>query len=71
MQALLSFIVIVGLIIIALVMLQSKGTGLAIVPGQNDFGKFERRGAEKTVHTITITLVTIFIIACIAYYFFS
>lgn len=50
-------------------MLQSKGTGLSIVPGSNDFGKFERRGAEKTIHNVTIFLVVLFIILCIAYYF--
>lgn len=71
MQPLLIFIVIVGLLIIALVMLQSKGTGLAIVPGANDFGKFERRGPEKTIHMITIALVVIFILSCIGYYFYS
>lgn len=68
MQALIILITILSIIITLLVMLQSKGAGLSIVPGSNDFGKFERRGAEKTVHLITIILVVIFILACIAYY---
>lgn len=69
MQTLLISIVILSIIITLLVMLQSKGTGLSIVPGSNDFGKFERRGAEKTIHNVTIFLVVLFIILCIAYYF--
>ncbi len=68
MQALIILITILSIVITLLVMLQSKGTGFSIVPGSNDFGKFERRGAEKTVHLITIALVVIFILACIAYY---
>lgn len=68
MHALLISIVVLAIIITLLVMLQSKGAGLSIVPGSNDFGKFERRGAEKTVHMITIILVTLFILASIAYY---
>lgn len=49
-------------------MLQSKGTGISIIPGANDFGKFERRGAEKTIHILTIALVIAFIALCILYY---
>jgi preprotein translocase subunit SecG len=52
-------------------MLQSKGTGLSIVPGSNDFGKFERRGAEKTLHTITIGLVVLFVGLATVSYFIS
>lgn len=71
MNSVLIAIIVVGLILITLVMLQSKGTGLSIVPGSNDFGKFERRGPEKTLHIITISLVVIFIALCIGYYFFA
>ena len=63
MNPLLIAIIVVGLILITLVMLQSKGTGLSIVPGSNDFGKFERRGPEKTLHIITISLV-VFLLRC-------
>ena len=65
MNPLLIAIIVVGLILITLVMLQSKGTGLSIVPGSNDFGKFER------LHIITISLVVIFVALCIGYYFFA
>ena len=71
MNPLLIVIIAVGLILITLIMLQSKGTGLSIVPGSNDFGKFERRGPEKTLHIITISLVVIFVALCIGYYFFA
>lgn len=52
-------------------MLQSKGAGLSIMPGQNDFGKFERRGPEKTIYVLTIILIIIFIALCIGNYIFA
>lgn len=52
-------------------MLQSKWSGLSIIPNSNDFGKFERRGAEKVIHNITIVLVVLFIIVNIAQYIFA
>jgi protein translocase SecG subunit len=66
-----TLITILAVILIVVIMLQSKGTGLSIVPGSNDFGKFERRGAEKTLHTITIALVAIFVGLSIMSYFVS
>lgn len=63
-------IVALSVILIPLIMLQSKGSGLSIIPNSNDFGKFERRGAEKTLHIITIVLVALFTVACIAQYIF-
>lgn len=71
MQTLLTLIVIIAIVIIGIVMMQSKGTGLSIIPGSEDFGKFERRGAEKTIHNITIALVVLFVAGCIAHYFFA
>lgn len=68
---LITIIVILAVIIIPLVMLQSKGTGLSVIPNSNDFGKFERRGAEKTIYNITIVLVVLFIAFCIAQYLFA
>lgn len=44
-----------------LVVIQSKGTGLSLAPGSGDFGKFEKRGPEKTLHVITIVLAVAFI----------
>lgn len=71
MQTLLIIIMVLSAILTVLIMLQSKGTGLSIVPGSNDFGKFERRGPEKTLHIITIALVIAFVVACTLYYFFK
>lgn len=37
-------LLILSIFIIVVVMVQAKGSGLSIVPGTGDFGKFERRG---------------------------
>lgn len=62
------FIVALSVLLIILVMIQSKGTGLSIVNGSQDFGKFERRGGEKVLHQITIGLVALYTILAIAIY---
>lgn len=64
-------LLLLALIIIVVVMIQSKGTGLAIVPGTGDFGKFERRGPEKILHNITIAIVVVFIVGAMISYFIS
>ena len=56
-------------LVIVLVMIQAKGSGLSIVPNSNDFGKFERRGPEKILHNITIGVITAFIAASLFAYF--
>jgi protein translocase SecG subunit len=71
MQALNVILLILATIIIVLVTIQAKGTGLSIVPGSNDFGKFERRGPEKTLHQATILLVSVFVVISIYSYFVS
>jgi protein translocase SecG subunit len=52
-----------------LVLIQSKGTGLSLAPGQGDFGKFEKRGPEKTLHIITIVLSVVFVGLATALFF--
>lgn len=52
-------------------MLQAKGTGLSIVPGSSDFGKFERRGGELILHRITIGLISLFVIISMVSYFIA
>ena len=64
-------LLILALFIIIIVMIQSKGTGLSIVPGSGDFGKFERRGPEKILHNLTIGVIGIFILGCMISYFIS
>ena len=62
-QALLVLQIIVGLLIIVLVVLQSKGTGIGSTFG-GDMGFYgTKRGAEKMLFYITIALTTIFCIS--------
>lgn len=60
---------LLSVIVILLVMMQAKGSGLSIVPNSNDFGKFERRGPEKILHNITMGIIVMFIAATIIAYF--
>ncbi len=62
-------LVAVSIVVILIVMMQSKGNGLSIIPGSGDFGKFERRGPEKTLHTITIVSVILFVLLSLYMYF--
>jgi preprotein translocase subunit SecG len=52
-------------------MIQAKGTGLSIVPGSGDFGKFERRGGELVLHRITIGLILLFVVISMISYFIA
>ncbi|MDD2892014.1 MAG: preprotein translocase subunit SecG [Candidatus Gracilibacteria bacterium] len=63
--------IIVSILIIFLILVQAKGNGLSIAPGSNDFGKFEKRGAEKTLHIMTIVLGVIFVVNATIYFFLS
>lgn len=64
-------LVAVSIILALLVVVQAKGTGLSIAPGSGDFGKFERRGAEKTIHTITIVVAILFTLLATLLFFVS
>ncbi len=66
-----TFILILALVLIVMIMLQAKGSGLSIVPGSNDFGKFERRGPEKILHYTTIGMVALFILTAMISYFIA
>lgn len=69
MAILSTILFILSVFIILVVMIQAKGSGLSIVPGTGDFGKFERRGGELALHRITIGLITLFVLtAAIAYF---
>jgi protein translocase SecG subunit len=63
--------IVVSTLLVLLILVQSKGNGLSIAPGSNDFGKFEKRGAEKTLHIATIVLGTIFVVNATIYFFLS
>lgn len=71
MHAIQVILLILAVFIIIIITIQSKGTGLSIVPGSNDFGKFERRGPEKMLHQATILLVAVFVVISIYSYFVS
>ncbi len=60
---------VLAVCVILLVMIQAKGSGLSIVPNSNDFGKFERRGPEKILHTLTIGVISLFIAASMFAFF--
>lgn len=60
--------VILSLLLTLLIALQSKGSGLSIIPNGEDFGKFERRGAEKVIHQITIVLVIVWVFTALVQY---
>jgi protein translocase SecG subunit len=63
--------IVVSILLILLILIQAKGNGLSIAPGSNDFGKFEKRGAEKTLHIATIVLGMLFVINATIYFFLS
>lgn len=53
--------IILGLLLILLILLQSKGTGLGSTFG-GDMGFYgTKRGAEKMIFTLTIIVSTIFL----------
>lgn len=61
----------VSVLLSAIVVVQSKGTGLSLAPGNGDFGKFEKRGAEKTLHNATIVLAVLYTALAVAHFFLS
>lgn len=63
--------IVVSILLILIILVQAKGNGLSIAPGSNDFGKFEKRGAEKTLHIATIVLACIFVVNATIYFFLS
>lgn len=64
-------LIIVSVLLTAAVVVQSKGTGLSLAPGSGDFGKFEKRGAEKTLHAATIVLSVLFALLAVAHFFLA
>ena len=66
-----TLLVIVAVFLIIVIALQAKGSGLSIIPGSGDFGKFERRGGEKILHNITIVGVVLFVLLSVISYFIA
>ncbi len=64
-------LLIISILIIIAVAIQAKWSGLSIIPGSGDFGKFERRGPEKILHNATIVLIILFVSIAILEYFLA
>ena len=58
--------IIVSITLIAILLLQMKGEGLAGVFGGDSPVSHQRRGLEATLYNITIALVAIFLILSLA-----
>jgi len=57
--------IMVGIVLIAIVLLQVRGGGLGGIFGQADTTFRTRRGVEKTLFQFTIALVVIFVILAV------
>jgi len=57
--------IMVGIVLIAIVMLQVRGGGLGGIFGQADTTFRTRRGVEKTLFQFTIALVVLFVILAV------
>ena len=72
MEFLIILLVITSVLLTILVLLQPKQAGLTLgVTSSSDFAQFERRGAEKFLHTATIVISIIFVLEVLAYFFFA
>ena len=68
LKVLITIQIVTSVLLILIILVQAKGTGLSIAPGSADFGKFEKRGPEKTLHIATIVLGAIFVINATLYF---
>jgi protein translocase SecG subunit len=64
-EILLGIQIVVSVILIFLVMLQSKGSGLSRSVGFINTNSFARRGLEKTIFRLSFILTAVFIISSI------
>ncbi len=61
--------IVVSILLIASILLQQRGEGLGSAFGGSDTVAVTRRGAEKTLFTISIVLATLFLGLAIAQMF--
>ena len=59
---------ILSVILIALILIQPGNAGLSLTSMTQTGGKFEKRGAEKTLHKSTIVIGALYIIVAVAYF---
>ncbi len=57
--------IIVSVMLIVVILLQAKGEGLRFGGGEPGGVKRTRRGLEKTLHQLTITLSIVFLVVAI------
>lgn len=57
--------IMVGIVLIAVVLLQVRGGGLGGIFGQADTTFRTRRGVEKTLFQFTVALVVLFVILAV------
>ena len=57
--------IMVGIVLIAIVLLQVRGGGLGGIFGQSDTTFRTRRGVEKSLFQFTIALVVLFVILAV------
>jgi preprotein translocase subunit SecG len=57
--------IMVGIVLIAVVLLQVRGGGLGGIFGQSDTTFRTRRGVEKSLFQFTIALVVLFVILAV------
>ncbi|MFO0763715.1 MAG: preprotein translocase subunit SecG [Candidatus Gracilibacteria bacterium] len=68
---LLTLLIITSAILILLVLLQPKQSGLSLgISSSGEFAKFERRGVEKVLHNATIIITVMFVVETLAVFFF-
>lgn len=64
--------IVVSVLLVIVVLIQPKKSSLNLTTFWNEWAwKFERRGAEKTLHNLTIILWTLFIIVGLLYFFMA
>ena len=54
--------IIISVLLVAVVLLQPKESGLSVALTGNSSTQFERRGPAKALHSMTIALGTLFIV---------
>ena len=61
-EVILIFQVIISIILISLILIQARGTGLGRTFGAGTQSSFSRRGLEKIIFKLTFVIVGVFIV---------
>lgn len=63
-------LIVLSILLTAIILIQPKKSSFNLTTfGNEGAGKFERRWAEKTLHTLTIILWAMYIITSLVYFF--